>query len=92
MDIFDAHQIGANTVAWGPVHEDNYSVEDLSANQSNATGLSLVRLASGGCDNLIKFWRQVDDMSCIIAPLFVYVALFVDSMKQSASGSLAVSH
>jgi len=57
-DIFDAHQIGANAVAWSPVQSDmDATVADGLPELLRTNDLSSLRLASGGCDNLIKFWK-----------------------------------
>jgi protein transport protein SEC13 len=49
-DLFNAHSIGCNSVAWCPL--DECEDDEISIN-------SLV-LASGGCDNAIRSWKFKD--------------------------------
>lgn len=54
--IEDAHPTGCNSVSWAPVFPQD---ENMSANVSNtSSGLSAKRIVSGGCDNLVKIWRE----------------------------------
>ncbi|VDP14433.1 unnamed protein product, partial [Soboliphyme baturini] len=46
--IINAHSSGCNAVSWCPP----YSLESSSA------GLCTKRLISGGCDNLLKIWKE----------------------------------
>ncbi|KAF4525558.1 hypothetical protein B566_EDAN015115 [Ephemera danica] len=55
--IVNAHTIGCNSVSWAPATIPN-SVFDPAA----AAGSKPVkRLVSGGCDNLVKIWREEND-------------------------------
>ncbi|KAJ1550352.1 GTPase-activating protein S13, partial [Nowakowskiella sp. JEL0078] len=50
---FNAHTIGCNAVSWAPATTPGSLI------QANGGGLSSVkRFASGGCDNLVKIWRE----------------------------------
>lgn len=48
--ISNAHTIGCNAVSWCPPLY-------LGSN-GDKTGVSVKRLATGGCDNLVKIWRE----------------------------------
>jgi len=50
-----AHQIGCNSVNWCP----SFSASILSEQQPPQE--EVLRLASGGCDNLVKIWKQSAD-------------------------------
>ncbi|KAJ3638041.1 hypothetical protein MTP99_001450 [Tenebrio molitor] len=54
--IQNAHAIGCNAVSWAP------AITPMSSdfNQSDTTKL-VKRLVSGGCDNLVKIWREEED-------------------------------
>lgn len=66
-DFFNAHAIGANAVSWSPaVHPGSLITpqtqtipgqQPLAANSST----SAKRIASAGCDNLVKIWAYRDD-------------------------------
>lgn len=49
-----AHTIGCNAVSWGP---GIGSLSELDLKGSKLGGVAK-RLVSGGCDNLIKIWKQ----------------------------------
>lgn len=53
--ITNAHTIGCNAVSWCPAIEQSF---DGSANQRNSP---VKRLATGGCDNLVKVWKEEGD-------------------------------
>ena len=54
--ITNAHTIGCNAVAWCPAIEGGVD----SNNQQQRAG-PVKRLATGGCDNLVKIWREDGD-------------------------------
>lgn len=51
--ISNAHTIGCNAVTWCPALHPN-----TDSNASGKTGVAVKRLATGGCDNLVKIWRE----------------------------------
>jgi len=53
--INNAHNIGCNAVSWSPAVTPNSAVD------GNTASKSVKRLVSGGCDNLVKIWREEDD-------------------------------
>ncbi|KAL7059970.1 hypothetical protein AAHC03_09647 [Spirometra sp. Aus1] len=56
--IPDAHTVGVNAVSWAPAINANFMLNP----SLNQTVNSLVkRLASGGCDCLVKIWREDHD-------------------------------
>jgi protein transport protein SEC13 len=55
--IFVAHQIGCNTVSWYP---SVTPMSLLSAGSPKPT-MPIKKLATGGCDNLIKIWVFKDE-------------------------------
>ncbi|XP_029162300.1 protein SEC13 homolog [Nylanderia fulva] len=56
--ITNAHTIGCNAVGWGPA-VDSGSVDSVSATQQRSGPVK--RLATGGCDNLVKIWKEEGD-------------------------------
>ncbi|XP_034941080.1 protein SEC13 homolog [Chelonus insularis] len=52
--IPNAHSIGCNAVSWCPVIEPTF---DASHQRTGP----VKRLATGGCDNLVKIWREEGD-------------------------------
>lgn len=56
--IQNAHAIGVNAISWCPAYE-KISIFDYKSN-SAATSLEK-RLVSGGCDNLVKIWKEIDN-------------------------------
>lgn len=48
----DAHNIGCNAVSWAPSSTPN------SALQGSTKAVGGKRLVTGGCDNLVKIWRE----------------------------------
>eukprot|EP00842_Homolaphlyctis_polyrhiza_P004985 jgi/Hompol1/5488/HPOL_001988-RA len=54
VNAFNAHSIGANTISWAPSAVPGSLVQVSGA--ANAT--TPKRFASGGCDNLVKIWRE----------------------------------
>lgn len=64
VEKFQAHAIGVNAVSWAPAVYHSSLLQGhsmLSPTASNLGGgagvLPPPRLASGGCDNLVKIWR-----------------------------------
>ncbi|CAD6226874.1 GSCOCG00005956001-RA-CDS [Cotesia congregata] len=53
--IPNAHTIGCNAVSWCPVIDPTF---DAASHQRTGT---VKRLATGGCDNLVKIWREEGD-------------------------------
>lgn len=53
--ITNAHTIGCNAVSWCPAIEPSFD-----ANGTQRNGL-VKRLATGGCDNLVKIWKEEND-------------------------------
>jgi len=53
--ITNAHTIGCNAVSWCPAVD---SGTDSSTQQRNDP---VKRLATGGCDNLVKIWKEDGD-------------------------------
>lgn len=53
--ITNAHTIGCNAVSWCPAIEPSF---DASGTQRNGPAK---RLATGGCDNLVKIWKEDGD-------------------------------
>ena len=49
---FVAHQVGVNAVSWSP-----YSSPGALTSTEAAAAVAVPRLASGGCDNLVKVWQ-----------------------------------
>ncbi|XP_047114689.1 protein SEC13 homolog [Schistocerca piceifrons] len=56
--IPNAHTIGCNAVSWCPSTAPN-PLFDASA--SGKPAVNTKRLASGGCDNLVKIWKEEGD-------------------------------
>ncbi|XP_029201627.2 protein SEC13 homolog isoform X1 [Acropora millepora] len=54
--INNAHTIGCNAVSWAPAVSPG-SLLEPGANSGNL----VKRFVTGGCDNLIKIWKEVDD-------------------------------
>ena len=54
--IANAHTIGCNAVSWCPAIEPAF--DSTAGNQRNT---HVKRLASGGCDNLVKIWKEEGD-------------------------------
>lgn len=53
--IQNAHTIGCNAVSWCPAIEPAFDAV------SSQRGGPVKRLATGGCDNLVKIWREDGD-------------------------------
>lgn len=51
--ITNAHTIGCNAVSWCPA-----TAPEPSFDQKNRSGPAIKRLASGGCDNAVKIWKE----------------------------------
>ncbi|VDL90230.1 unnamed protein product [Schistocephalus solidus] len=67
--ILDAHSVGVNAVSWAPAINASFMLNP----SLNQTVNSLVkRLASGGCDCLVKIWRYSEphlrDDEAVICP------------------------
>lgn len=56
--IQNAHAIGCNAVSWCPANTPEPAFGGGSASEGNAC---VKRLVSGGCDNLVKIWREDGD-------------------------------
>lgn len=54
--IPNAHTIGCNAISWCPAIDTGV---DASTNQQK--GSPVKRLATGGCDNLVKIWKEEGD-------------------------------
>lgn len=52
--IANAHTIGCNSVSWAP----DFSAGNILDGQPST---SVKRFVSGGCDNLVKIWREEND-------------------------------
>eukprot|EP00033_Pygsuia_biforma_P002324 GCRY01002572.1.p1 GENE.GCRY01002572.1~~GCRY01002572.1.p1 ORF type:complete len:354 (+),score=38.76 GCRY01002572.1:142-1062(+) len=50
---FFAHNIGANAVSWMP--------SPLCSSAQGESGVQNMRLASGGCDNLVTIWKYISE-------------------------------
>lgn len=55
--IPNAHTIGCNAVSWCPATAPNPFFDNASTKLS----LTPKRLASGGCDNMVKIWKEEGD-------------------------------
>lgn len=53
--ITNAHTIGCNAVSWCP------AIEQACDTGSMQRSAPVKRLASGGCDNLVKIWREENE-------------------------------
>lgn len=53
--INNAHRIGCNAVSWGPAVQHG-ALLDQSASQK-----PIKRFVTGGCDNLVKIWKEEND-------------------------------
>jgi len=53
--IQNAHTIGCNAVSWCP------AITPEQAFDNNQSNVLIKRLVSGGCDNLVKIWREEGD-------------------------------
>ncbi|XP_043375738.1 protein SEC13 homolog isoform X3 [Dermochelys coriacea] len=54
--ISNAHTIGCNAVSWAPAVVPGSLIDQPSGQKPNY----IKRFASGGCDNLIKIWKEED--------------------------------
>lgn len=52
--INNAHTIGCNAVSWGPAIQPSALLDQSGAQKT------VRRLVSGGCDNLVKIWKEED--------------------------------
>ncbi|KAJ3410569.1 GTPase-activating protein S13 [Chytridiales sp. JEL 0842] len=52
---FNAHSIGVNAVSWAPA---TIPGSLITTSGSAAAPVLLKRFASGGCDNMVKIWRE----------------------------------
>nr|XP_045240668.1 protein SEC13 homolog isoform X2 [Macaca fascicularis]XP_045240669.1 protein SEC13 homolog isoform X2 [Macaca fascicularis]XP_045240670.1 protein SEC13 homolog isoform X2 [Macaca fascicularis] len=55
--INNAHTIGCNAVSWAPAVVPGSLIDQPSGQKPNY----IKRFASGGCDNLIKLWKEEED-------------------------------
>ncbi|KAI8895203.1 WD40-repeat-containing domain protein [Globomyces pollinis-pini] len=53
MNTLNAHSIGVNSVSWAPSFTNTSLIS-----ASNTTHIK--RFASGGCDNIVKIWKEED--------------------------------
>lgn len=53
-----AHTIGCNAISWCPSTTPN---ESFDPNAANRGGMPVKRLVTGGCDNLVKIWKEEGD-------------------------------
>lgn len=56
---WNAHQIGCNAVAWCPPSSGTGGSLFLTSSPPAASSPPIMRLASGGCDNLVKIWMYL---------------------------------
>ena len=49
--VFNAHGLGCNAISWAPALVPG----SLVSTQASAVG-NTMKLATGGCDNLVKIW------------------------------------
>nr|XP_058949466.1 protein SEC13 homolog isoform X1 [Pocillopora verrucosa] len=56
IKISNAHTIGCNAVSWAPSVVPGTLLEGTGAK----SGPSVKRFVTGGCDNLVKVWKEVD--------------------------------
>lgn len=56
--IQNAHAIGCNAVSWCPANTPEPAFGGNAASEMN---VCVKRLVSGGCDNLVKIWREDGD-------------------------------
>jgi protein transport protein SEC13 len=54
--ITNAHTIGCNAVSWCPAIDSG-----IDANTAQQRNGPVKRLATGGCDNLVKIWKEEGD-------------------------------
>lgn len=57
MKINNAHTIGCNAVCWAQAVRSGSLIGQPSGQKPNY----IKKFASGGCDNLIKLWREEED-------------------------------
>ena len=61
VQVIEAHQIGCNAVSWSPsaIPESLFAVSSSNGetDQEKELVFSPPRLATAGCDNLVKIWR-----------------------------------
>ena len=50
--VFNAHGMGVNSVSWAP----SVIPGSLVSTQGQSAGNNVKRIATGGCDNLVKIW------------------------------------
>lgn len=55
--ITNAHTIGCNAISWCPATRINPDFNSLSGSKPSV----VKRLVSGGCDNLVKIWKEDGD-------------------------------
>lgn len=62
---WSAHQIGCNAVAWCPSSRPESLISAMAMtgglknenNNNSSPSMAIMRLATGGCDNLVKIWK-----------------------------------
>ncbi|XP_022201273.2 protein SEC13 homolog [Nilaparvata lugens] len=55
--ISNAHTIGCNAISWSPATSPLPTLDPNSSSKSS----NVKRLVSGGCDNLVKIWKEEGD-------------------------------
>lgn len=50
--VFNAHGMGVNSVSWAP----SVIPASLVSTQAHSTTGNVKKIATGGCDNLVKIW------------------------------------
>lgn len=55
--INNAHTIGCNAVSWAPAVAPNSALEKAGSQRQQV----VKRFVTGGCDNLVKIWKEEDD-------------------------------
>ncbi|CAH1784700.1 unnamed protein product [Owenia fusiformis] len=55
--IPDAHTIGCNAVSWAPAINPGALLDQSGGSRQNV----VKRFVSGGCDNIVKIWREQDE-------------------------------
>lgn len=60
--IMNAHTIGCNTVSWCPALSPIPAFDVNTSSRANP----VKRLVSGGCDNLVKIWKEEGTYSFVI--------------------------
>lgn len=54
--VSNAHTVGCNAISWCPT-----SCADTFSGTNSQAGAPVKRVVTGGCDNLVKIWREEND-------------------------------